>query len=596
MHFICRSFSGNSESKSWSRYWENDPDDPFLKSVKGHLFALINISSTDDKELNSIGHDINFEFNQNYFNPENNLDILSNLKQSIDSIVKNPLYSSYKIDFSTVVVLDKKIYIAATGDTKVILKRQNQISILLNNPLNQIDTLTGTVENQDRFFLLTNSFFEKISWQKIKLFLSDEKIETLEENFLSSIFSLVDQKDIAAALIEVESDQSQEPSVPQIFNPAPLQNPTSVFISNHQLKEIDKRKRFLLIFGIILLIGLFISIYFGYQKNLANKTEKEYQKLKTEIDSQIDNINKTKTLSLDSARDIATNSQSIVQKMAALKIHTEEVENYNSQLKNILSQTGSSESFSPDFFYDTGDIAKNLQFDKLIFNDNKIYLLDATNGRIDYLNIESKLPKSVLTSEKIKDALNFAFDKTNFYLINKNSINLIDKDNISQKIKFDDNITPIDFKFWNGSAYVLDSVNQSIWKFTPNATGFSKAQTWIKNDEKLDLGAISISINGKIWILYQNGVVTPYLSGVKETFTPNQVSQFNKTDNIDVTQEKELLSFVDNNNTIYLYQKSGELLKKFNLGKLEIKDIAFNEANNLIYILCSDQKIYSIKF
>jgi hypothetical protein len=74
------------------------------------------------------------------------------------------------------------------------------------------------------------------------------------------------------------------------------------------------------------------------------------------------------------------------------------------------------------------------------------------------------------------------------------------------------------------------------------------------------------------------------------------VSQFTVTSNLDVTQEKELLTFVDDNNIIYLYQKSGELLSKKNLGDLKINDIAFNEANNLIYILCSDQKIYSIKF
>lgn len=592
MHFTCRSFSGNSESKSWSRYWENDPDDPFLKSSKGHLFALVNISSNDDKELNSIGHDINFEFNQNYFNPENKLDTLSNLQQSINSVIKNPLYSSYKIDFTAVIILDQKIFIAATGDTKIILKRQNQISILLNNPLNQIDTLTGTIQNHDRLFLLTNSFFEKISWQKIKLFLSDEKIETIEENFLSSIFSLVDQRDLAAALIEIESDETE------FTPPSPIntfQKPQSVFISHHLTKEVGKRRKLIAVIGIILLIILSVSFYFGRRKTISQKTEAQYQQLKTEIDTQIENINKTKSLNLDSAREIANNAQSIITQMSTLKIHTDEVQNYSSQLTSILSQTGSSESYNPDTFYDTSNIASNLQFEKIIFNDNKIYLLDPTNGRIDYINVETKSTKSVLKSEKIKNALNFALDKTNFYLMNKEGINLIGKDDISNKITFE-NISPTDFKFWNGSAYVLDSTNQTIWKYTPNSTGFSDAQNWLKNDAKLNLGAISISINGKIWILYQNGTVVPYLSGVKDSFTPNQTSQFTQTDSIDVTQEKELLSFVDNKNTIYLYQKSGELLKKFNLGDLNIKDITFNEAANLIYVLCSDQKIYSIKF
>jgi len=623
MHFICRSFSGNSESKSWSRYWENDPDDPFLKSTKGHLFALININSNEDKELNSIGHDINFEFNQNYYNLESDLDIINNLKQSINSVIKNPLYANYQIDFSVAVVLNNQFYLAAFGNTKIILKRQDQISILLNTPGNKIETIIGPIENQDRLFLLTNYFYEKITWQKIKLFLSDSKIQNVEENFLSAIFSLpntadTQQSDLAAALIEVEQDEQnlsnvQIDPVPTTLDspdnfPKPIfnfskisqiinihQKDKSVFVPHHESREVSKRKKIGLLLGIILIIILSFSIYFGYQKTKTQRIEKQYQTLKTEIESQIENINKTKSLSLDSAREAATITQSTIEKMAALKIHQDEVENYSSQLKTILSQTGSSESYTPDFLYDTSQIISNSQFQKIIFNDDKIYLLDPINGRIDYFDVDSKSTKSVLISDKIKSTINFTLDKTTLYLMDKENIYLVDKNSITSKINLIE-VKATDFKFWNGSAYVLDSENQIIWKFTPNSTGFSKAQNWLKNDVKLDLGAASLSINGNIWVLYQSGSVTPFLSGVKQEFTPSQTAQFTKTDNLDITQEKELLSFVDNNNVVYLYQKSGELLKKFNFGSLKINDITFNEASNIIYALCSDQKIYSIQF
>jgi hypothetical protein len=618
MHFICRSFSGNSESKSWSRYWENDPDDPILKSTKGHLFALININSDQDKELNSIGHDISYEFNQNYFNAENNFEILINLHQSIDSIIKNPLYSDYKIDFITAVVLEDHLYLATFGEGKIVFKRQDKISILLNGLDNQIETLNGPIKNQDRIFLLTNSFFEKITWVKIKTFLSDSKVQNIEENFLSAIYSLDNQKDLAAAFIEIESENeeqltTQDDNQSVVFDPIiTIQKPTfdfskivhfltkfkknnSVFVSHHETKETDKRKKLSLIIGIILIIGLFLSFYLGFNKNKIKQTENQYQILKTEIESQIENINKTKNLSLDSAREGAIAAQKTITKMVVLKIHQDEIENYNSQLKNILSQTGSSESFTPDFFFDANTIISNPQFQKIIFNDNKIYLLDSQNGRIDYYDINNKSTKSVLVSEKIKSAINFTFDKNSLYLINKSDISLVEKNNLTSKISLTD-ISPTDFKFWNGAVYVLDSSNQTIWKYNPNATGFSKAQNWLKNDAKLELGASSLSINGKIWVLYQNGSISPYLSGVKDNFKASQASEFTQTNNLDVTFEKELLTFVDNDNIVYLYQKTGELLSKYNLGNLKVNDIAFNETNNLIYILCSDQKIYSIKF
>jgi hypothetical protein len=618
MHFICRSFSGNSESASWSRYWENDPDDPTLKSTKGHLFALINLNSDEEKELSSIGHDIVYEFNQTYFNSENNLSILANLGQSVDSVVKNPLYSNYKVDFIVGVILDSQLYLAIFGDSKIVFKRHNQISILLNGNNNQVATLLGSVKVQDRIFFLTNSFYEKITWAKIKNFLSDPKIQSIEENFLSAIYSLDNQENLAAALIEIEAEESEVLAVqdsPQntVFEPVlsinkpnlnfskvfqflkKIKKNNSVFVSHHETKETNKRKKLSILFGLILILILFFSLYFGIQKSKAQKNEKQYQSLKTEIETQITNINKTKSLNLDSAREAATAAQQTVEKMLALKIHQQDVQTYDSKLKNILSQTGSSESFTPDFLYDTKGIVASPQFQKIIFSDNKIYLLDSQNGRLDYYDTANKSTKNISTSEKIKNSINLTLEKTNLYLMSKTDISLVEKNDIVSKISLAD-ISPTDFKFWNSAAYVLDSSNQTIWKFNPNATGFSKSLNWLKNGAKLDLGAVSLSINGKVWVLHQNGSIVPYLSGVKSEFKPSQDSQFTKASNLDVTQEKELLTFVDNDNILYLYQKSGELLSKHNLGNLKINDIAFNEANNLIYLLCSDQKIYSIKF
>ncbi|MFA7676187.1 MAG: hypothetical protein WCY28_02140, partial [Candidatus Shapirobacteria bacterium] len=553
---------------------------------------------------------------------ENDLSVLSNLGQSVDSVVKNPLYSDYKIDFTAAVILDNQLYLAAFGNSKIIFKRHNQISILLNGNNNQVETLFGSIKIQDRIFLLTNSFYEKVTWAKIKLFLSDLKVQNIEENFLSAIYALPStindlQSNLAAAFIEIESEDSEILTVqesPQnvisepIISEKPVLNiskisqflkkfkkSNSVFVSHHETKETNKRKKLSILFGIILILVLFFSLYFGIRKSKAQKIENQYQSLKTEIETQITNINKTKNLNIDSAREAATVAQQTVEKMLVLKIHQEDVLSYDSQLKNILSQTGSTKTPAPDLLYDTKNTIASANFEKLIFNNNKIYLLDPQNGRLDYYDINNKSTKNILISEKIKNALNISFDKTNLYLMNKESISLVEKEAVTSKIDLTD-VKAIDFKFWNGAAYVLDSSNQVIWKFNPNATGFSKAQNWLKNDAKLELGAVSLSINGKVWVLYQNGSITPYLTGIKSEFKPSQVSQFTVTSNLDVTQEKELLTFVDDNNIIYLYQKSGELLSKKNLGDLKINDIAFNEANNLIYILCSDQKIYSIKF
>ena len=614
MHFTCRSFSANSESPSWSRFWENESDDSTIKSTKGHLFGLINLNSGDNKDLNSIGHDISYELNQIYFNSETTTDTLNNLQQAINSVTQNPLYADYQIDLLIAVVLNNQLYLAITGDCQVILKRHDQISLLLSGAYGQTEILSGPIQNQDRIFLLTNSFFEKITWVKIKQYLSDPKIQNVEENFLSAIYSLNDQKDLAAAFIETEveenlvvtEDNNQTTVFEPIINIAQQKSnflslfkknkkTDSVFVVNHQTNELNKRKKFSIITISLLLIILVSSVYFGHQKNQSNKNEQQYQQLKSQLEDQINKINQTKTLNFDSATSIANEAQKTLSQILALNLHPDEIEKYNSELKNFLSQTGSSTNFTPDFVYDVSQIVNQSQFKKIIFNNNQLYLFDPTNGRLDSFNPKNQSTKNLISSPKLKTATNFVFDNTNLYILSPEGISLLEKNSLTSKIKFD-KLSATDFKFWNGAAYVLDSTNQSIWKFTPNSTGFSKAQSWLKNNDKLDTNSTSLSIDGKIWVLAQNGLISSYLSGVKNEFNPNQNPQYSNTDHLNVAPNKDILAFSDNGNIVYLFQKSGELLSKFNLGELKINDLTVDEASNLIYLLGLDQKIYSIKF
>ncbi|WP_434127618.1 hypothetical protein, partial [Enterococcus faecium] len=77
-------------------------------------------------------------------------------------------------------------------------------------------------------------------------------------------------------------------------------------------------------------------------------------------------------------------------------------------------------------------------------------------------------------------------------------------------------------------------------------------QSWLKNDKKLSLGPISLAIDGEIWVLYQNGSVENYISGVKDNFKLKGVNQFSQTKNLDLSSEEDgFITFVDNKNTIY---------------------------------------------
>jgi hypothetical protein len=610
MHFTCRSFIGKNTAESWSQYWENEPDDQ-LKNSKGHLFGLINLSAKNSSSSIDIGHDLIFEINQNYFSADSTDNIIANLKDTLNSITKNPLYFNYQLKIILLVVLHHQVFIASFGDGKVVLQRGSQISLILSGETDQLTTISGPIKPDDRLFLTTLDFFEKITWNKIKTILVDENIQNIEENFLSLLYSFEDQNQISAVLIEINEDieAAEIPESPSLssdlvekdenlYSTPPVdQSQHPIFVNHQQTFKIGNHKKVQIIIAFLLIVGLLVSSYFGYRKNQTVKTETKYQTLRAELDKKLSNISVVKSLNMETAYQTAKESQDIVNKMVQLNIHQSEVSQFKSQISIILSQTGDNDNFSPDLVYDTSLITSQPSFSKIITFNSNLYLLDSSHGRLDLLNLANKSTKNILISDQIKSATKILVDNNNFYLASTNGLSLIDKTSLTSKIDFQ-SVTPsisvTDLQFWNGSLYVLDNSAQAIWKITPNATGYGAPVSWLKNNAKLGLGSDSLTIDGKVWVLSESGQITAYLSGIKDNFQPNQTTNFSKTTLLNTTADSDLLAFVDDSKFIYVYKKTGELVSKFNLSKFKIIDLTLDSANKVIYFLASDQKIYKI--
>ncbi len=614
MHFICRSFIGKNNSSCWSQYWENEPDD-HLKLTKGHLFGLINLKNNQADESVTIGHDIIAEINELYFSQISE-DINISLKNTLNLLSQNPIFLNYQIDLILVVVQVDHVFLVTLGVNSCILQRNSQISHIISGKPNQVISSHGPILDGDRFLLTSSKFLETITWEKIKTILVDTKIQNIEENFMSLLYSTSDQNQISAVLIECHQDNQdiiaksdtqtnvEDNNLPLIETPATLQSvslnsqkPDSIYVHHQSNFKVSRRKKTQLIIAIILIIGLCISIYYGNQKNKSIKAESSYKTLKTELELKLNNINTLKGLDLDAASKEAKEAKELANQMSILNVHQQEILQYQSQIDTILSQTGDDNNFNPQIIQDTSFIVSQPQFSQIFFFNNNLYLLDPTKGRVDVFNLQNKSNQNLIISDDIKSASHLLFNNNDPYLLKDNKLSLIEKNNLSLKFDFSLLETPIsitDIDFWNGSLYVLDNQNQSIWKLTPNSSGFSTPQKWLKNDLKLEIGANSLAIDGQIWVLNHSGQINLYTSGVKDKFGQNQKNIFTKTFSLITNPDSDFIVFNDNSQFIYVYKKNGEYSSKYNLSKFKIIDLAFDPTNKIIYFLSSDQKIYQI--
>lgn len=613
MHFICRPFIGKNDQSLWSQYWENEPDDD-QKFTKGHLFGLINIKNQQSEPI-TIGRDIIFEINQLYFTQESE-DINLSLKNSLTLLSQNPIFLNYKIDVSLMVVFNNQVYLATLGTNNCLLQRNNQISILINGQEGQIISSCGPILENDRFLLTSLNFLNVITLEKIKTILVETKIQNIEENILSLINSTPNQNQVSAVLIECHQDEVTPPEV-LIDTPIPQdesllevkpsniiadnlnysQKPDAIYVQHQPNFKTSRRKKTQLIVAIVLIFCLSLSIYYGNQKNKAIKTESNYISLKTELEQKLTNINTVKGLDLDAAVKTAQEAKIIVDKMVSLNIHQPDVSQYKSQIDSLLFQTGSSEALDPQVVQDTSFIVSQPQFSHLYFFNNNLFLLDSSKGRLDSLNPQNKSSQNLIISESVKSATHLLFSNNSLYLLKDNILSLVEKNNLQPKFDFNStgaSLTITDVDFWNGSLYVLDNQNQSIWKLSPNSTGFSTPQKWLKNDAKLEIGTNSLAIDGQVWVLNHSGQIELYTSGVKDKFSQKTNINFTKATSLKTDPESDFLIFGDNSEFIYVYRKNGEYYSKYNLSKFKVVDFAFDSVNKIIYFLSFDQKIYQI--
>ena len=626
MHFICRSIIGSLPADNWAQYWENEPDDPLIVSLRGHLFGLIDITASSD--ISIVGHHIISALDDFYFDSSTlKDDIPSRLLGAIDSVNNNPDFSATTINSLVLAIVHHgQLYLASYNSGRVILYRSPQISLILSASTTHIAQISGPVLPGDRLLIVTGSFYDSFNWEHIKASLSETKIQNIEENLLSSLYSLTDQSHIAAALIEINEedvpiDPIDQPVVEAITNnPIPtkpvvasvnllrsgfsslrqlfIKSRSSVYVSNHDLSAVNHRKKFNIFIALILLLALTVSSVLGYRKNKSNSAESQYQQYKVEIEKNLSNAVAVKNLNLDSALELGRTSRDLYQKMQLLKLHQDEMSNFDKEINSILSQTGSADITPYQIFYDTTLIADNTSYSKLYVKSQELYLLDTNLGRLDVLDTSLKNTKNIATLDSLKSAVSIT-DSNGPYLLATKGIYSVSKNNLTLKIDFSTSltksVTPIAFQSWNGSFYLIDSSTPTIFKFTPNSSGFGQGQVWLKDGESLVSNPVSLAINGKVWTLSSDGTVTSYTRGVKEPFKTTQTVKVTNANHLIVTQDdSNLLAFTDADNLIYLYKKTGELHAKYNLSKLKILDISFNDKSTAIFVLCSDQKIYQI--
>jgi len=142
--------------------------------------------------------------------------------------------------------------------------------------------------------------------------------------------------------------------------------------------------------------------------------------------------------------------------------------------------------------------------------------------------------------------------------------------------------------------YTIDTANNQIYKHNKIQTGYDKGSAWIK-DNTADLSdAVSMSIDGDLFLLKQTGKILKFVNGNRQDFeitgldpdldNPTSIWTYNNVENIYILEPT--------NKRVVVLNKQGKLLQQYTSNSWQNPtDMIVDEGKKVIYIL-DNNKIY----
>jgi len=585
----------------------------------GQLSFLLKTKKSDKK--NKIRKEL-VDFAEDKYYSQKGLSIekaFENFLREINNFWRNREYKN-DTDLLFFVTKDNQIIFSKTGSISVLLY-QNQKIIDLTQPTSTdeevdfSDIVSGKLTNDDKLFFVTNNILESLK-ENINDKNILEKIKEMNTN--SSIglvvLSLKKTKSFVKNKSEILPKKVDKISVSDenlkdhISNQLKIKNyKPNIYkkfikkLNNKILKFTSKFENFSYLQKILFTLYLILIIVFIYSlfalghQEISKKRQKRYftivhqiEEKKNELKSSLIYNNKTK------AKNLLCEINALFK---TLTPRTEkERESYNlinNQLKKFAEKLYSQKFIeNPEILINLEEMNPQIRATNIINIDGDIYTFDRNTNFI-YQIKGRKIEKANETSVNVgylEKMISFGKDNLIFVC---NNHNLADFDLVRKKLSpislasSFPNLQIKDIASYSESLYILDSKDSQILKYTKTIDGFAKEIKWLQEEANLN-NAISIAIDGSIYILKRDGEVIKFYKGKKVKFSLEKIYP-KLTDAIKIYTNADLkyIYILDpTNKRLVIFKKDGRLKEQLISSKFnDLKDFAISRNEKIIWFL-----------
>lgn len=448
--------------------------------------------------------------------------------------------------------------------------------------------------------LAANTLKDKIFFKKKTALPRAKKIAVAVKNFVTYLINLTiyafklitDKEKLLAAAAKIKS-------IPALIN-------KKIRGLSRWFKNLNKKNRILLIvaIGSILLLAqnlLVLSI-----RNNKIEEEKAYTDLAKPIEQKENQVAASLLYgNEDNAKKLLNEIKDLIAKLPReTGDQAKQYEIFEKKLNEQLDKVGHVVKIeNPKELAVFSNLNPNADPTNLILSpDGKIYSGDSGQKTIYSLDLSNNLITAIAGLDPDIKLLKYpaASKSGNIYYFNGGSVIQLNAKTEAIKslpVNIPDNPRNIAATAeYNNKLYLLDKQKNQIYRFNKRGSGFTAGAEWMK--EKADFSnAVSMSIDGRIYVLLSDGRLLKYLRGKKEDFTLDAVEPaIEQAAKVVVSKKLEYIYILEpSKQRLIVFNKNGDFLMQYQSDKFtDLKDFAVDESAKKIYFL-NGSSVYEIK-
>jgi hypothetical protein len=628
---------GTATDETWSQVHTFFPSEEEKRKKRGSLFAVLSLTGLGEGvEVVAVGREIISRLHEEYYG---NLEegVLARLKRAIEKLTAE-IEPPAKLEIGAAVVSDKVLYLAIAGGGQAVLSRGGKIGLVLAGS-EKIETASGYLEAGDLFLLGTAGFFNLVSEGVLRAALATSSPQEAVESLAPVVHGREIKGGEAAAVVKAE-ELKEEKAVELREEEPPVEPPkldrslgerlkktvrpyslamlakirprfekTSRLIQSrlgkkavYLAKEKPKRQQktiFTIALVLFLLLGVSVILGMRQRSRLARQ-----EKVGTLLDQARHKMDEGKAL-LDlnpmRSRQLLLEAEDLVERMESESEGDPQLALFKQELESLLASVlREREIEEASVFLDLTLIKEGAEGNKTAVTGDEAVILDKKGASVYGVGISQKSSKVLAGGKLIKDATGVAAFGDKVFVLTPEGIVEADRASGEQVLRLEADEEwgkIVDLFAYGGNLYLLDQKG-AIWKYPAIEGGLGTRQSWIRGDMKPDFSeAVSMAIDGSIWILKADGTILKYTQGILEAFGVAGLDQpFSKPNIIYTDDEQEKLYVLDQSNLrVVVLNKSGEYDSAYIWpGISGVSDIVASEAEKRILLL-SGSKIYEIE-